>query len=221
VTWGGTDIRCERLATNGNRLWPENAGRVIATPPGGANALRSVPFGAGGQRLLWASDNAGQNDVAMLAVDTAAIPLPGEPAFGTPVEADTLTEEPLLWVNGGLADPTIVWLDAGVIRARRLALSNPLGVPPLDRMGPVAMAAPFPNPVRGDRFTLRFLAPAGQATLTLFDVTGRRVHELEVQTSGGEQSVTLAPARPLAPGVYTARLVAGAHQASRRIVRVD
>lgn len=221
VIWGGTDIRCERLATNGTRLWPETQGRVIAIPPGGASSVRAVPYGSGGQRLLWASDNAGQNDVAMMAVDADAIPLPGEPTFGTPVEADTLSEEPLLWVNGGLADPTIVWLDAGVIRARRLALSNPLGVPPLDRMGPVALATPYPNPVRGDRFTLRFRAPSGQTTLTLFDVTGRRVHELALQASGGEQSVTLAPGRPLAPGVYTVRLVAGAHQASRRIVRVD
>jgi hypothetical protein len=221
VTWGGTDLRCERMSTGGARLWPETQGRVIAIPPGGAGSVRAVAFGAGGQRLLWSTDIAGQNDVAMLAVDGSAIPLPGEPVFGTPVESDTLSEEPLLWVNGDQADPTIVWLEAGVIRARRLALANPLSVPPLERMGPVAMAAPYPNPVRGDRFTLRFRAPVGHATLALYDVTGRRVHEQALETSGTEQSVTLAPAMRLAPGVYTARLVAGAHSASRRIVRAD
>ncbi|MCE9626762.1 MAG: hypothetical protein K8R56_02460, partial [Candidatus Eisenbacteria bacterium] len=73
VTWGGTDLRCERLATNGARMWPETSGRVVAIPPGGVGSVRAVAYGAGGQRLLWSTDVAGQNDVAMLAVDGDAI----------------------------------------------------------------------------------------------------------------------------------------------------
>ena len=220
VTWGGGDIRCQRLAANGTRLWPENAGRVIVTPPGGAVNTRVASDSVGGQRILWSTDNAGQTDAAMLRVDGLALPLVGEPIGGTVVESDTVAEDALLIVNSPSASPTIVWLEAGVLRARRIQ-SGTLGAPPLDRAAAIALAAPYPNPIRGSHFAFRFHAPAGSATLELFDVTGRVVLSQSITTTGGEQNMSVAPANALSPGVYTARLRVGTRSVSRRIVRVN
>lgn len=220
VTWGGQDIRCQRLTETGVRVWPETQGRVMVAPAGGAVNTRTASDLTGGQRLLWSTDNAGQTDVVALHVDGAGSPLPGEPLDGTTVEADPVNEEALMWVNPGSASPTIVWLDAGVIRARRLDAGT-LDVPLVGPTGPVAMAAPYPNPVRDPRFVIRFRAPAGEAALELLDVTGRRVHEQTVATNGAEQRVVIQARAPLAPGVYTVRLRAGLFSASRRIVRLD
>lgn len=220
VTWGGSDIRCERLAASGARMWPESAGRVIVTPPGGAVNTRVASDSLGGQRILWSTDNAGQTDAAMLHVDGLGLPLLGEPSGGRVVESDPVAEDALLIVNSAAADPTIVWLEAGVLRARRV-LSGTLGAPPLGRSGAIALAAPYPNPVRGSHFALRFRAPAGSAILELFDVTGRVVLARTITTTGGEQHMSVGPVNALPPGVYTARLRAGTQSVSRRIVRAD
>lgn len=219
VTWGGTDIRSQRISASGTRLWSELPGRVLITPVGGAVNVRAACDDAGGQRLLWSWDNAGQTDMSMLRVDSTGVLRPGESAFGTVLESDAVAEDAVGWHSPESASPVIVWLEAGVLRARRLD-ANPLDVPP-GTTGPLALAAPNPNPVRGGSFTLRFAAPAGAARIELFDVTGRRVLERAFESTGGAQAVRLEPGSRMAPGVYTARLSAGGTRVTRRIVRAD
>lgn len=80
----------------------------------------------------------------------------------------------------------------------------------------IAGAQPVVNDAR-----LRFDLPnAGDATIEVFDVAGRRaVRLVEPSLASGPHEVTLA-ARDLAPGVYAVRLVAGSRAEVVRLVRV-
>jgi hypothetical protein len=74
-----------------------------------------------------------------------------------------------------------------------------------------------PNPSLGDA-AVAFSLPSGEpATLEIFDLGGRRVMQHEVGSLGaGTHRLGLGTAGRLAPGVYSLRLVQGAHQASAR-----
>jgi hypothetical protein len=220
VTWGGTDIRCSRLDASGVRVWStEPAGRVLVSPPTGSLVTRAAADGAGGQRLAWSTDNAGQTDVYDLHVDGTGAALPGEPPGGEVVEGNLVPEEPVAWYDSANELPLMVWLENGQMRVRRL-LGAATGVEPPLAGGPAVLAAPAPNPWRGDALLARFKAPAGEATLALYDLAGRLVQSRRVSTGGGEQSITLNGLAPLAPGVYTLRLEAARFSLARRVVRV-
>ena len=219
VTWGGSDVRCSRLDASGVRVWTtEPTGRVLATPVNGADVAHTAADGAGGQRIAWSTDVAGQSDVYSLRVDGAGAPLAGEPAGGDLVEAGPAAQVPVAWYDAATASPVIVWLEDGQLRARRL-LSSTTSVEPLLGNGPVVLAAPSPNPWRGDALLARFKAPRGEATLSLFDVTGRRVLARSIRSEGGEQSVSLSGAGALEPGIYLLALDAGGYSVARRVVR--
>ena len=220
-TWGGSDIRCARLDSTGVRMWSqEPTGRVIVTPPSGSLAVRAAPDGAFGQRIAWSFDNAGQSDVRMLHVDGAAVPWPGQSPVGDVFAGTLVPEEPVGWFTSASGDPALAWLEAGTLRIRRLVTTS-LGVDPTFESGGVALAPPYPQPLRDSRFTVRFAAPAGAARLELFDMAGRRVASRELWSTGGAQSVSWGDAVALAPGVYALRLTAGAHTAHRRVVRLQ
>ncbi len=82
------------------------------------------------------------------------------------------------------------------------------------------LAAPGPNPVRGET-TLRFaLRESGPAVLAVYDALGREVSRLvDGMTAAGEQSVTF-DASALAPGLYLVRLDANGAHASQTLVRI-
>jgi len=82
-----------------------------------------------------------------------------------------------------------------------------------------ALEGARPNPSRGERLNVEFVLPdGGAARLDLLDVSGRRVAGAEVGTLGpGRHTVTLAPDRPLAPGVYHVRLARGG---TTRVTRI-
>ena len=223
VTWGDSDIRCSRMSAAGVRVWPEPAGRVMVTPPTGTLNVRVIADGAGGQRLAWSFDNAGQTDVNLMRVDGSGTPWPGEPPLGDPFEATSAPEEPVAVFVASSGDPVVVWLSAGVMRARRVA-GTTLGVGHEGHAGPkpaLSLSAPAPNPLRGSSLTLHFAAPAGPARLDLFDAAGRRVLARMFYSSGGAQALSLDGVTALAPGVYTLRLAAAGHVASQRLVRVE
>ncbi|HXS81542.1 MAG TPA: T9SS type A sorting domain-containing protein [Methylomirabilota bacterium] len=219
VTWGGTDIRCSRLDASGVRVWgSETAGRVLVSPPSGSLVIRAAADGTGGQRIAWSMDNAGQTDVYDLHVDGTGAPVAGEPPGGEVVEGNLVPEDPVAWYDAAQELPLMVWLENGQMRVRRL-LGPATGVEPPLGDGPAVLAVPAPNPWRGDALLARFKAPAGDATLSLYDLAGRLVQSQHVSASGGEQSITLRGLTPLAPGVYTLRLEAARFSLARRVVR--
>jgi DNA-binding beta-propeller fold protein YncE len=85
------------------------------------------------------------------------------------------------------------------------------------------LEGPRPNPSVGGRMLVHFALPDGSpALLELFDLAGRRVAGRAVGGLGaGRHAVELAPARPLAAGVYLLRLTRGAHTRSLRAVALD
>lgn len=218
-TWGGNDLRCARLDSSGVRMWSfEPAGRILVDSPYGSFNLKAAPDGANGQWLAWTYDNAGQNDAHFLRVDGAGDPWPGQNPNGEVFAATPANEEPVGWFFSANGDPAIQWLEDGVLKIRRLPTTS-LGVAPGFEAG-VALAAPFPHPLRGPGFTLRFSAPAGPAKVELFDTGGRRVAEREVWSTGGAQTVRWDEAARIPPGVYALRLSAAGKVASRRVVRL-
>lgn len=85
------------------------------------------------------------------------------------------------------------------------------------------LAAPSPNPIR-DATTLRFDLPrAGEASLEIYDVSGRRVAELlrGERVAAGAHSVRWdardGRGRSVAPGVYFAKLTAAGETVSRKV----
>jgi len=219
VTWGGNDVRCSRLDASGTRVWATDLpGRLIVTPASPTGVTRAVSDGAGGQRLAWSAGIAGQSNTYTLHVDASAAPLAGEPAGGNLVESDPVDEEPVAWFDATTVSPILAWLENGQMRARRI-LGTTTDVEPALEAGPVALAAPAPNPWRGDGLLARFKAPPGEATLSLYDVSGRRVLARSVRSDGAEQSVSLVGAGPLEPGIYLLALEAAGTSVARRVIR--
>lgn len=69
------------------------------------------------------------------------------------------------------------------------------------------LAVSVPNPVISGDVLVTFAAPAGQTVrVTLFDLAGRVVASRDVAGGLGRQSVALAPASSLAPGLYLVRI---------------
>jgi hypothetical protein len=81
----------------------------------------------------------------------------------------------------------------------------------------------FPNPVIGGEANVLYNVSAGTPVdLALFDASGRRVSTIVSETAGpraGNATWTGldAASRPLAPGVYFLRLVAGDQVETRRV----
>lgn len=218
-TWGGTDLRCSKLDSTGIRMWSESAGRVLVGPPYASLDCHAAPDGANGQRLAWAQDNSGQNDIRVLNVDATGAPRPGQSPTGSVFAGTAANEAPVAWFTSASGEPALEWLENGVLKIRRLPTTSLAVDPTFDPNG-IALAAPYPNPVRGARFTLRFVAPAGAGRAELFDTGGRRVAEREIRSAGGEQSLRWDQPK-LPPGVYALRVSVAGRTASRRIVSLE
>jgi hypothetical protein len=99
------------------------------------------------------------------------------------------------------------------------------GLPPGDLPRSVALLPVRPNPARGPA-TLQFALPAvGHATLAIYDAAGRRVRTLAcgVRPAGMhrlEWNLGDEGGAPVAPGLYFARLEAGAEVRLRRFAVV-
>ena len=125
----------------------------------------------------------------------------------------------------GLAGP-----DADLVMQRVLdwlAPSTATGVTPVAASvsRKLELAQNAPNPFRGNT-TVRFAVPtSGRATVTVFDVAGRKVADLlDRPLDAGTHSVVWdgrdSGGSRVASGVYLVRLNAGGETASREIVRV-
>ncbi len=87
------------------------------------------------------------------------------------------------------------------------------------RRADFALHGARPNPLAGGDPVVAFaLASDAPAALELFDLLGRRVRAARVESpQPGEHLIRLVGSAPLAPGVYTVRLVQGERRATARL----
>jgi FG-GAP-like repeat len=91
-----------------------------------------------------------------------------------------------------------------------------LDVPSLARLS-LAVEGARPNPSRGIPVLMLSLPEGGAATLEVYDVGGRRVIERRFEAaSAGQHAIALRSERPLAPGMYLARVQQGGREATGR-----
>lgn len=86
-----------------------------------------------------------------------------------------------------------------------------------------ALAGARPNPATRRQLNVAFtLAESGSATLTMYDVNGRRVSERSVSDMGvGDHTLNLGADGRLSAGIYWLRLAQGSKLATARIVVVE
>jgi hypothetical protein len=83
-----------------------------------------------------------------------------------------------------------------------------------------ALLPPAPNPSSG-RTALRFTLPeAGEATLAVYDLLGRRVALLADGAHPPGEHVAVWDADGAAPGLYVARLIGGQGEHTQRVTVV-
>ena len=102
-----------------------------------------------------------------------------------------------------------------------LTLPDPTGVSEGSSLATLHLMLdpPYPNPASGAT-TLRFAArDAGQASLDIYDVSGRRMtHVADVRSDGLIRLLSWTPPAELASGAYFAVLRAGDEQVSQKII---
>ncbi len=183
----------------------DNGGIVLAWDDTGAGRTPAV-------RLRWYLPD-GSADPA--APDTARV-IPGTNAdshiwgLDTGAAGSAFT----LWSNAGPEQYEKIFYMGEMMRALDAA-----DVPVPARVTTLALAAPRPTPTRG-AFDVRCTLPGqAAATLSLYDVSGRRLRDVTLQ-GAGEHVAHLDAAGELAPGVYLLRLTQGHESRTARAVIV-
>ena len=150
-----------------------------------------------------------------------AVPLFG-PAPGAQIaQVTTVVPRENGWVFGGSNNRILVGLEgaatgSGLVESGDGARTDP---------GRCRFVGAWPNPVRFAT-SLRFeLAVAGPVRLTIHDVSGRRVREVLAESRGAGRHAAVwdgrdDAGRPLAAGVYLARLVGAGAMDTEKIVLV-
>ncbi len=178
---------------------------------------RLVAFGGFDGSLrndVWALSLAGPPAWTQLAPD-GPIP-PARHLYG--VAYDSLNGRMVVFGGGGSSG----FLDDTWV----LAWSSPVGVPPVPARATVALGLPRPNPARG-MVAFEFMLPdEAWAELRVYDTAGREVRTLVAGTlPAGAHAVRWDAISTrgewVRPGVYLARLRAGAVQVTRRLVILE
>ncbi len=124
----------------------------------------------------------------------------------------------------GLGGVFPLWSTQGPYSGDKTFLMNHMGrapyaadVPPPARVPALTLAAPRPTPTRGALDVRCTLAGRAPATLTLFDVNGRRLREVTLQ-GAGDHVARLDPRGDLPTGVYLLRLTQGRESCTTRAV---
>lgn len=201
--WPGGQWRMSLAAVNATTgvVTPWDAG-ILVPPPGYSTSYVSTVAADGNAVYASGFFSAGAR-VNLTALD--------------PVSGTHLDWNPVIGYGSVLAfviDGPVAYLGGGFISIGNQAQSNvaAVEVPVTTSVGePVAASFALlgaqPNPTAGD-VRLGFSLPdARPARLELLDIAGRRVASREVGPLGaGRHVVSLAPGRPLASGLYWARL---------------
>jgi len=153
----------------------------------------------------------------------------GEPPAGLRVLRGR--ENPIA-VSGALDGRTTRWLDRGVTPGEAysywLEITGDAGA--VERYGPteavvappqtqrLTLHEPYPSPA-ADALTLSYTLPEGcaSATLTIYDLTGRRITTETLEATPGRHTLLL-DVEQYQPGVYLARLAGEGSGATRRFV---
>ena len=216
----GTEVRMQKIAASGSLApgWPA-AGLVVCDANGSRDEVALAPDGAGGAFVAWRDgrDGAGADLYTHhVHADGSLDPAFGANGLGVVTLHAGVIDLSLAAVGPGAA--VVAWSDRrsfAEIRAQKLPLPGTLSVDPGARAS-VALSGFVPNPSREGRPRIAFtLARDGDATLEVFDVLGRRVHEQHLAgLAAGPHS--LAVGRTLPAGLYGIRLRAGAETHTAR-----
>ena len=218
--------------------------KVHADPADPASAFVTFGYyGTGSPRVLRTTDyGASWLDVSGDLPDIPANTFVADPDrpddwyVGTDVGVWSSTDGGVTWTPFGTGLPNALIVDLEIQRSGRKLVAGTHGRGawevdlPAGAVDAPAVAAgaaspnlmldpPSPNPVR-DTVVLRYAARSeGAVTLEVYDVSGRRVDRVAA-TERGDAVVRTAvwDARRSAPGVYFARLTAGAESVTRKVV---
>jgi hypothetical protein len=205
-------------------LGSEDAYQVrVAAPTGGTIAPDALPveligFDAvrtsAGVRLAWAT--ASETDNAGFAVEVSAQEGVWQ-SVGWVDGAGTTNEAQQYAFTHVSAHPANVRY-----RLRQTDLDGATSLSPIVEVSAALEAAlwlgaPAPHPATASSHIAFALEQTASATLTLYDVLGRRVRVLWQGTAQAGETLR-TPLNQLPPGVYTARLRSAQHEASRTFV---
>jgi hypothetical protein len=228
--WG---IWGQKFDGSGNKMWTDNGRMFLPTDTLYKWAIRALPL-TGGAMVFWIDEPGGYNNDRIRGFRCDPDGLMAWP--GDIVEVSSYlsgkSRLPVDQIAGGA--PILIWEDNRNgntdIFAQSMNINGSLGcgcvfvedpeLPP----APLLLAS-FPNPFN-PRTTIHFELPeAGQVELVIFDIRGRRVKELlSGQADDGIHEVIWGGSddagKPLASGVYLARLETTMGVTSHRLVLV-
>lgn len=202
----------------------------IARDTDGNYLVAEYAYGSTAKRTLAKIDRATGAYTEVVHDLNALVPL-AEPPYSMTVAPNgdvylADTQGRILRVTrGGTPAAQLVWTAGATSALGWLQTGGVVAVDPAPAPAPLAFALrePAPNPSTGET-TLRFTLPAdGRVALDVLDVNGRLVARVADGTlSAGEHAVRWggrdAGGRPLAAGVYFARLAAGGRTLQRKLV---
>jgi len=216
--------RAQKLS-QGACAWPGAPSGVEVGVPGVLQvSLRVLPASAGALFVAWTEARLVRQAPWLTLLDASGGVAAGWTLEGTALDAgaDDAWLDALL--PGSTADECIVgWTRPATVYlglvdqvVQKATTAGVLSVPPAPAA--LALAAPWPNPAR-DGWTVRFSLPAaGDATVELFDVAGRRVGGERLRAAAAGPRQVRLDAGGLAPGVYRLRLRAAAGERTRMVV---
>lgn len=237
---GNETIHAQRIGHGGRLKWAD--GVTVCGAPGHKNYVAAATDCRDGAYLAW-GDTRPEGEVYATHLDRDGERLPGWDPDGTPVCPQVAPLWQVTLISDDEGNAVLAWTDERlptsghnfrVTQATRLLPSGP--VTPLDRSTArvpreraprlagagseslrFALHETYPNPGLAGALVRFSLPDASPATLTLHDLTGRRLWSREVGTLGaGEHVVRLADGAWLPPGSYFARLTRGADVATAR-----
>jgi len=229
VAWGGGpsghhNMLAQHVLAAGviDAAWPVG-GASLSFASSEQTSQKMVSDGAGGAIVTWQQggfDIFAQRVLASGAIDPA-YPRNGRPLANIP----DLQQTPAI-VASGAGGAIVTWMDKRNgkdfdIYAMQVLEALPTGV--RDTTPSFTFASPSPNPASATA-TLRFDLPRESSVrLSIYDVAGRRVRELDsgVRTAG-DHAITWdlrdTSGRAVASGVYFARLEVEGRAATRKIM---
>lgn len=224
------DIYTQRVSAAGTPQWAAN-GLALCTATGDQYDPNLAPDGAGGAIVTWPDLRNGTN-LDVYAQRVSAAGTPQWAADGVALSTAAGHQNVTAVVSDGAGGAIVTWRDirGGAnydIYAQRVLANGQLGGSVLAVPGDAPLAFALeqirPNPARGGALTVRFtLASGSEASLELFDVSGRRVASRAVGALGaGSHALALGDHQHLAPGLYLVCLRQGGNVRTTRVAVLE
>lgn len=225
-------LMVQRVDAGGVRAPGWDAGGTVITgfPPdlgGGALAAQSDH----GAIVTWTGPDAGDGGVFAQRVNGGGDVHPWWPTGGIEICA-TAGVQSLPVTAPAEGGAYVAWLDerdgpAADVYAQYVTPSGAFGLAAVGpaKGGAVSLSAPSPNPTRGGVRLSLVLPEASRVTATVFDMSGRRVFDLETRVlEAGRHVLTWdgrsTAGREASPGVYRVHVSTRDGEAEARVVRL-